>query len=430
LAAYSSINNDYQSYYFPGFSSLRFYGFGAGDVDRLKIRLEDLSLGPPIDVGAQDFTLEWWMKVMPGENTTAAADCGSGSAWRTGNILLDRDRGGQDRDYGVSLAGGRLVFGVAGNGTGELSLCGSRAVDDGAWHHIAVQRRSSDGWLWLFVDGQVDRQADGPDGDISYPNGSTLLEVCDGPCINDVFLVVGAEKHGANSDLQSFRGWVDELRVSKVTRYAASFTPPTQSFLTDASTVALFHFDDAPGTAAYDTSGAPGGPSNGTLKIGGSPAGPAWSIEVPFALPTPTPTRTPTLHPSITPTLTPTASTTPTPSRTPTATATRTPTPVPTSTPTPSPTPIPSPTTPATATNTASPSPTASSNPSATPSPANLPADLNQDGRVDVIDAQLCVNAFLGAETRPEIVARADVNGDARVDVLDVQLVVNAFLSG
>jgi hypothetical protein len=49
---------------------------------------------------------------------------------------------------------------------------------------------------------------------------------------------------------------------------------------------------------------------------------------------------------------------------------------------------------------------------------------------VDVIDAQLCVNVFLGAETRSAIVARADVNADGRVDVLDVQLVVNAFLSG
>jgi len=417
LAAYSAINNDYQSYYFPGFSSLRFYGTGAGDVDRLKIRLEDLSLGPPVDVGAQDFTLEWWMKVVPGENTTLAADCTSGSAWRTGNILLDRDRGGQDRDYGVSLAGGRLVFGVAGNGTGELSLCGSRPVDDGAWHHIAVQRRFSDGWLWLFVDGQLDAQADGPDGDISYPNGSTLLEVCDGPCTNDVFLVVGAEKHAANSDLQSFHGWVDELRVSKAVRYAASFTPPIQPFLTDSNTVALFHLDDAPGTSAYDTSGAPGGPSNGTLKIGGTPAGPVWSSDVPFAPPTPTPTRTPTLHPSVSPTVTPTASTTPTPSRTPTTT----PTPSATLTPTPTPT--------ASPTHTASPSPSATLTPTALPTQADSPADLNRDGRVDVIDAQLCVNVFLGSETRPEIVARADLNADARVDVLDVQLVVNAFLS-
>ena len=434
--AYSSINNDYQSYYFPGFSSLRFYGSGAGDVDRLKIRLEDLSLGPPVDVGAQDFTLEWWMKVVPGENTTQAADCASGPAWRSGNILLDRDRGGQDRDYGVSLAGGRLVFGVAGNATGELSLCGSRPVDDGAWHHIAVQRRSSDGWLWLFVDGQLDGQADGPDGDISYPNGSTLLEVCDGPCTNDVFLVVGAEKHGANADLLSYRGWVDELRVSKILRYTASFTPPTQPFLTDPNTLALFHFDDSPGASAYDTSGAPGGPSNGTLKIGGSPAGPAWSFEVPFALPTPTPTLTPTLHPSVSPTVTPTASTTPSPSRTPTPTATPsvtpTPSPVPTSTPTPTPTAT------STATSTVVPTATVTSTPSPTPNPASSatpastpsPADLNQDGRVDVIDAQLCVNVFLGSETRPEIVARADVNADGRVDVLDVQLVVNAFLSG
>jgi len=40
------------------------------------------------------------------------------------------------------------------------------------------------------------------------------------------------------------------------------------------------------------------------------------------------------------------------------------------------------------------------------------------------------VNVFLGAETDPEIVARADVNSDGSVDVLDVQIVVNVFLGG
>ena len=59
-----------------------------------------------------------------------------------------------------------------------------------------------------------------------------------------------------------------------------------------------------------------------------------------------------------------------------------------------------------------------------------MPADLNLDGGVDVLDVQLCVNVFLGTETDPGIVSRADVNGDSAVDVLDVQLVVNQFLGG
>jgi hypothetical protein len=372
------------------------------------------------------------MKVTPGENT--AADCGAGLGWRTGNILLDRDRGGQGGDYGVSLAGGRLAFGVAGNPTGELSLCGSRRIDDGAWHHVAVQRRASDGWMWLFVDGQLDAQGDGPNGDISYPNGAIPLEACGGPCSNDVFLVVGAEKHGVDPSLHSYHGWFDEFRVSKVLRYSSAFSPPTQPFAADADTLALYHLDDAPELSVYDTSGAPGGPSNGTLKVGGNPVGPVWSSDTPFGPPGPTPTPTATPSPSPTPTAaastTPTPSPTPTRTATPTVTATASPTatatPTLTVTPSPSPTATPTPTPGATPTHTASPTPL----PSATPTGPPTLADINLDGRVDVLDAQLCINVFLGSETRPEFRARADQNGDGRVDVLDVQRVVNAFLSG
>lgn len=57
-----------------------------------------------------------------------------------------------------------------------------------------------------------------------------------------------------------------------------------------------------------------------------------------------------------------------------------------------------------------------------------IPGDINLDGKVDVLDAQLCVNVFLGSETGPVIVSNADVNSDGSVDVLDVQLVVNAYL--
>jgi len=55
---------------------------------------------------------------------------------------------------------------------------------------------------------------------------------------------------------------------------------------------------------------------------------------------------------------------------------------------------------------------------------------MNQDGLVNVLDVQVCVNVFLGSENDPGIVARADVNGDGAVNVLDVQTIVNAFLQG
>jgi len=187
----------------------------------------------------------------------------------------------------------------------------------------------------------------------------------------------------------------------------------------------------------------------------------------PTATSTSTPTNTsvpPTATSTSTP-VTPTATSTSTPTNTsvpPTATPTSTPVPPtamststststafpPTDTPipptaTPRPTDTPEPTAAATSTSTQTPTATASSTPSATATsvpPTALPTatsvsvsepeDINQDGRVNVLDVQLCVNVFLGTQTDPGIVARADINGDGAVNVLDVQAIVNAYLRG
>ena len=63
-------------------------------------------------------------------------------------------------------------------------------------------------------------------------------------------------------------------------------------------------------------------------------------------------------------------------------------------------------------------------------SSALSPVDLNQDGRTDIQDIQLCVNVILETETNPDIVARADVNKDGSVNMLDIQEVVNAVSNG
>jgi hypothetical protein len=270
----------------PG-ASLRFHGNGVDDIDRVKIAIDDpqtAAPGPPADVGATDVTIEFWMRAAASENTAAAVSCGPNIDWIYGNILLDRDRYNQDRKFGLSIAGGRVVFGVSGDGTGDRTICSTSGVLDDAWHHVAVARRRSDGWLWLFVDGVLEANADGPDGDVSYPDEGVPGNFCGGPCTNsDPFLVLGAEKHDAGPTFPSYSGWLDELRLSSVLRYASSFTPPAQPFASDAGTVALYHFDEGSGDAIGDASGAAGGPSPGVRRFGGSPAGPEWSFETPFA---------------------------------------------------------------------------------------------------------------------------------------------------
>lgn len=267
-----------------GSHSLRFHGNGVDDIDRVKIRIDEEGAGggPPADIGATDFTIEFWVKGTTRENQAGPIGCGYGNAWISGNIVLDRDRFNQPRAYGVSFGDGRLAYGIDGE-FDSYTACSSSVVLDGEWHHVALQRRRTDGWMWVYVDGLLEAQVDGPDGDVSYPDRGTPGDYCGGPCTNsDPFLVIAAEKHDAGSAYPSFSGWFDELRLSTILRYSGNFAPPGAPFVADGATAALYHFDEGTGTVATDTSGAAGGPSDGEIRLGGNPVGPEWSTDTPF----------------------------------------------------------------------------------------------------------------------------------------------------
>ncbi len=269
------------------------------------------------------------MKAGPQENPNDVCTTGTDN-WIYGNIIIDRDiyGPGDYGDYGVSLGGGRLMFGV-GRGNDGGGICGEKIVTDGEWHHIAVTR-SEAGQLRIWVDGELDAQGPGPSGDISHRDDRSTFYV------NDPYFVIGAEKHDAGPQYPSYSGLIDELRVSNRIRYTVPFTRPTQPFTTDSHTMALYHMDEESGDELVDSSGAVGGPSRGEVRYGGDPAGPVWVRDTPFgnnqSTPTPTlstspnsptPTRTPSRTPTIStaPSSTPTATGTPgntTPTATPT----------------------------------------------------------------------------------------------------------------
>jgi hypothetical protein len=257
--------------------ALRFYGNDFRDAGRVKIRLDDPATnlpGPPADVGATDFTIEFWLRGNQSDNQKPSVSCGANVNWIEGNILLDRDRFNLDRKYGLSIAGGLVVFGVSGDRTGDLTICGTSNVLDGRWHHVAVTRVRGTGALALFVDGVREASTGtGPRGDVSYPDGGVPGPYCGGPCLkSDPFLVIGAEKHDVVPSYPGFAGEVDELRFSSGVRYAADFAPFTRRFEPDATTLALYHFDEGSGSAVLDALGA----SPGVLKVGGEPPGPQW----------------------------------------------------------------------------------------------------------------------------------------------------------
>ncbi len=242
--------------------SLRFYGHGTDGIDRVRIPID--APARPIDVGG-DFTVEFWMRADLADNGSGACSPGNDN-WITGNIVVDRDVffDGDFGDYGVSLHGGVIAFGVH-DGSNGAGICGATTVADGAWHHVAMTRDTSDGTLAIWVDGTLDASGAGPPGNVSYRDGrSTSFP-------NDPYLVLGAEKHDAGASFPSYSGLLDELRVSDVVRYTAAFGPPSTPFASDAATVGLFHFDEGPlgactGTV-LDDSGAAGGPSQSPLLL-------------------------------------------------------------------------------------------------------------------------------------------------------------------
>jgi hypothetical protein len=274
----------------PG--SIRFHGKGTPPVpdpvqqitpppvDRLEIRIDAPAV--PADIGATDFTLEFWMRADPGENAAGACIAGVGG-WRQGNLVFDRNIAGDGDygEYGLSLFEDGLAFGV-GVGPAGNTICGATDVDAvaGAWHHVAVTRRQATGELALFVDGKLDAVGAGPPGDASYRDDRPTSQEAIDP-----FLMIGGRKLGNEGNFPAFSGFLDEVRLSTVIRYTADFSPPSAPFVPDTSTAALYHFDDAaaPGDCSgvvHDSATDPMGPSNGTCRFGIA-QGPSFSAEIP-----------------------------------------------------------------------------------------------------------------------------------------------------
>lgn len=310
-----------------GGGSLRFFGTGTTDADRVKIPLGPLSNGQltgsyPVNVN-DDFTIEFWIRASAAENDAEA--CASGNpGWYYGNIIIDRDVFGSDRaDYGIALRGGRIIFGV-NNGSSEANLCGNIVVTNGAWRHVAVSRSAATGTMRIFVDGQLDTTTIGPSGPMAYPLGRATAWPA-----SDPYLVLAAEKHDYPGS-RYYNGLLDDVRISNSVRYSTNFTRPGAPHPADANTVALYRFDEGSGTSIGDSSGATGGPSSGLLVPRSSVnSAEHWSSDTPFVGSPPitdTPTNTPTNTATNTPTSTSTNTPTNTATNTPTSTSITTPT--------------------------------------------------------------------------------------------------------
>jgi hypothetical protein len=94
------------------------------------------------NVVSGDFTVEYWMK------TTSTGS--GGSQWYHSNGIVDAEVGGVTDDWGTSLLGNKLAFGV---GNPDVTIQSGSAVNTGNWVHVAASWKQSTGEIKLYING-------------------------------------------------------------------------------------------------------------------------------------------------------------------------------------------------------------------------------------------------------------------------------------
>lgn len=255
--------------------SMSFNGTGTNYNDRIEIPVSNSSAN---NIGASDFAIEFWMKASAANNTPMS---GAGSEWIWGNIIFDRDILDNTNDkFGISLFNGNLRFGAGSNAT-TIETSGVNVADN-TWRFIVVNRRASDGFSTIHVDGTQRASGTTVAGDISYKSpyaynsgGYTNCSVQN----KNAFIVLGAEKHDyafcTGADLpsrNSYRGLLDDVRISNALR--TSYSRPVSELVADSQTVGLYRFNEGTGTTAIDSSISQ---INGVIKTGST-----FSVDTPI----------------------------------------------------------------------------------------------------------------------------------------------------
>jgi hypothetical protein len=103
-----------------------------------------------------DFTLSCWVKTNQGG--------GLPTQWYNGYGLLDCEGPGYQNDFGLSMRGGRILFGV---GNPDTTIYSPLVYNDNKWHHAICTRTISTGAMSLYVDSTLVATGTGQTGSLT-----------------------------------------------------------------------------------------------------------------------------------------------------------------------------------------------------------------------------------------------------------------------
>jgi hypothetical protein len=166
-----------------GASSILFDGTG-----------DTLTVPDSNDWALGNFTIEMWVKTSTANRDLMEQATASGAA---------------NTSFSMWISSSHL-YATFSNGSAFTNLITSTSITDGAWHHIAVVRAGNS--FAAYVDGTSEATAS---SSMVMNNVSSPVEI--GFAFNT----------GAGS---WFNGHMDEIRISRVARWDASFTPPSAPY--------------------------------------------------------------------------------------------------------------------------------------------------------------------------------------------------------
>ena len=141
--------------------------------------------------------------------------------------------------WALFITSDKLEFAVSTAGNDVVKSSASTTLALNKWTHVAGVFNASTQSAQAFVDG--------------VPTTATAVGAAKVHQPTNIPLTLGAYDYPTSTDLQAaFKGYIDEVRVSNVARYTAAFAP-SAALVTDANTLALFHCDEASGTAAANS---------------------------------------------------------------------------------------------------------------------------------------------------------------------------------
>lgn len=119
----------------------------------------------PLLIGRTNFTIVFWVM------TTTTG--GSGQ-WYGGKGLVDGEVSGAANDFGISLVGGNVAFGI---GNSDTTITSTRTINNGLWHQVAATWDSGSGAMAIYIDGTLDKTGTGPTAPRTAPPSLRIASI-------------------------------------------------------------------------------------------------------------------------------------------------------------------------------------------------------------------------------------------------------------